>query len=42
MPPPEASIFDAVREQMGLRLERRGTASVNVMVFDRAEKATAN
>jgi len=40
MPSPE--VFDAVKEQMGLRLERRGTASVNVMVLDRAEKATAN
>jgi uncharacterized protein (TIGR03435 family) len=41
-PPFEANIFDAVREQMGLRLERRGTASVNVIVLDRAERPGAN
>jgi uncharacterized protein (TIGR03435 family) len=38
----ESSVFDAVKEQMGLRLERRGTQSVNVMVLDRVEKPTPN
>jgi uncharacterized protein (TIGR03435 family) len=41
-PAPEPTIFDAVREQMGLRLERTGTATVNVLVLDHVEKATAN
>ena len=34
------SIFDAVRQQMGLRLERRGNALVNMLVVDRVDKAT--
>jgi uncharacterized protein (TIGR03435 family) len=42
MPPLAASVFDAVRDQMGLRLERGGTAMVNVIVLDHVEKATAN
>ena len=42
MPSPEATVFDAVKEQMGLRLERAGTAAVNVLVLDRVEKGTAN
>ena len=41
-PSPEASVFDAVREQMGLKLERTGTTAVNVVVLDRVERATAN
>jgi uncharacterized protein (TIGR03435 family) len=39
---PESSAFEAVREQMGLRLERRGTQAVNVMVLDRVEKPSPN
>ncbi len=38
VPSPAASIFEAVKEQMGLRLERKGTAVVDVLVVDRAEK----
>ncbi len=41
-PPLESSVFDAVKEQMGLKLERKGMTTVNVLVLDRAEKATAN
>ena len=42
MPPLASNIFEAVKEQMGLRLERKGTMMVNVMVLDHVEKATAN
>lgn len=42
LPSLEPSIFDAVKEQMGLRLERRGTTTVSVMVLDRVEKASPN
>jgi uncharacterized protein (TIGR03435 family) len=42
MPPPASNIFEAVKEQMGLRLERKGTMTVNVMVLDHVEKATRN
>ena len=38
----EGSVFDAVKEQMGLRLERRGSTTVNILVLDHAERATAN
>jgi uncharacterized protein (TIGR03435 family) len=38
----ESNVFDAVKEQMGLRLERTGTTAVNVIVLDHVEKATAN
>lgn len=38
MPAPAATIFDAVKEQMGLRLERRGNVQVNVLVVDHADK----
>jgi uncharacterized protein (TIGR03435 family) len=38
----ESNVFDAVKEQMGLRLERTGTTSVNVIVLDHVEKATPN
>jgi uncharacterized protein (TIGR03435 family) len=40
--PIEGTIFDAVREQMGLRLERRGTVAVSVIVLDRVERPTPN
>jgi uncharacterized protein (TIGR03435 family) len=33
------NIFDAVREQMGLRLEQRGKAQVSVLIVDRVNKA---
>jgi uncharacterized protein (TIGR03435 family) len=39
MPPAADSIFSAVKEQMGLRLERRGKAQVEVLVIDRSDKA---
>jgi uncharacterized protein (TIGR03435 family) len=42
IPPLASNIFEAVKEQMGLRLERKGTMMVNVMVLDHMEKATAN
>jgi uncharacterized protein (TIGR03435 family) len=42
MPPLASNIFEAVKEQMGLRLERKGTMIVNVMLLDHVEKATAN
>jgi uncharacterized protein (TIGR03435 family) len=35
-------IFEAVKEQMGLRLERNGSMMVNVMVLDHVDKATSN
>jgi uncharacterized protein (TIGR03435 family) len=38
----EYNVFDAVKEQMGLRLERTGTTAVSVIVLDHVEKATAN
>jgi uncharacterized protein (TIGR03435 family) len=38
----ESNVFDAVKEQMGLKLERTGTSAVNVIVLDHVEKATAN
>jgi len=43
MPPLASSIFEAVSEQMGLKLERRGNQSVSVLVVDRADRVpTAN
>ena len=42
MPPFAATLFDAVKEQMGLRLERRGAVPVSVMVLDRVERPTPN
>jgi uncharacterized protein (TIGR03435 family) len=38
MPPPAANVFDAVRNQMGLRLERRWKAAVSVLVVDHANR----
>ena len=42
MPPPAATPIEAVREQMGLRLERRGNTPVKVIVIDGIGKATEN
>jgi uncharacterized protein (TIGR03435 family) len=38
MPAPASTVFDAVKEQMGLRLERRGNMQVNVLVIDKADR----
>ena len=38
MPPPDSNVFDAVRNQMGLRLERRGKIAVSVLVVDHANR----
>ena len=38
MPPLASSIFEAVKEQMGLRLERRGTKIIDLLVVDQAQK----
>jgi uncharacterized protein (TIGR03435 family) len=38
MPPPASDIFEAVRDQIGLRLERRGNMPVKLLVVDRASK----
>jgi uncharacterized protein (TIGR03435 family) len=38
MPPPAYSIPEAVREQMGLRLQRHGTAQVDVLIVDHADR----
>ena len=38
MPPVAPTIFEAVKDQMGLKLELRGTTQVSVLVVDRAEK----
>ncbi len=38
MPPPDSNVFDAVRNQMGLRLERRGKATVSVLVVNHANR----
>ena len=38
MPTLASSIFEAVREQMGLRLERRGSTQVDVLVVDHADR----
>ncbi len=41
MPAPAATVFDAVKEQMGLRLVRRGNIQVDVLVIDHADKMPA-
>lgn len=38
MPPASPTVFDAVKDQMGLKLERRANMQVNVLVIDRAGK----
>ena len=38
MPPPAPDIFEAVRDQMGLRLERRGNMPVKLRTVDRASQ----
>jgi uncharacterized protein (TIGR03435 family) len=38
MPPVAPTIFDAVKDQMGLKLELRGSTQVSVLVVDHAEK----
>jgi uncharacterized protein (TIGR03435 family) len=42
MPSPASSIFDAVKQQMGLRLERRATMNVNSLVLDHVDRPTPN
>ena len=38
MPAPDPTVFDAVKEQMGLKLERRGNVQVNVLVVNHADR----
>jgi uncharacterized protein (TIGR03435 family) len=37
-PPPAADIFEAVRDQVGLRLECRGNMPVKLLTVDRASQ----
>jgi uncharacterized protein (TIGR03435 family) len=39
MPSPASNVFDAVRNQMGLRLARRGKTAVSVLVVDHANRS---
>jgi uncharacterized protein (TIGR03435 family) len=41
MPTVAPTIFDAVKDQMGLKLERRANAPVSVLVIDRVDKLPA-
>jgi uncharacterized protein (TIGR03435 family) len=38
MPPPASNVFDAVKDQMGLRLEKRSSVPVRWVVIDQADK----
>jgi uncharacterized protein (TIGR03435 family) len=42
MPPLAASIFEAVKDQMGLKLENVPASPVTVLVIDRADKIPPN